>query len=139
MAYPDSITCECATCKRRFSGTPRGWSSIYCSLDCRPRQPAATRAEDPLRGLLSSGTRGAHSELRVAVDLMAQGFEVFRNLSPNGTHDIIALRGGKYFGIEVRTGTRMTTGMVSFPTHNIRAPYIAVVLPDEIIYSPALE
>ena len=37
------------------------------------------------------GARGAMSELSVMVDLMAQGYMVFRNCSRNGSTDLIAL------------------------------------------------
>jgi hypothetical protein len=38
---------------------------------------------------LSRGTTGAVYELEVAADLMRKGFEVYRNLSPNGAADLV--------------------------------------------------
>jgi hypothetical protein len=47
---------------------------------------------------------GALSELAVSVDLMRQGFEVFRNMSPAGKTDLIAKKGlSSLFRIQVKT------------------------------------
>jgi len=52
----------------------------------------------------STGDIGAASELLVAADLMAKGFRVFRNLSPNGPVDLLANCGsGRIFRIQVKT------------------------------------
>jgi len=42
---------------------------------------------------LSTGTRGSIAELRVAANLMSLGWSVFKNLSPNGSTDLIAVKG----------------------------------------------
>jgi len=42
--------------------------------------------------MISTGTRGAIVELRVSSNLMALGWQVYRNLSPNGTTDLIAVK-----------------------------------------------
>jgi len=46
---------------------------------------------------------GALSELRVAVDLMLQGYEVFRAISGFASCDLIAIRGTETKRVEVKT------------------------------------
>lgn len=40
---------------------------------------------------ISTGTKGAAYELLVAADLMRSGFQVFRNMSPNGHVDLLVI------------------------------------------------
>jgi Holliday junction resolvase len=46
---------------------------------------------------------GARSELIACAWLLAEGYEVFRNVSPHGHVDIIALKDGKTFYFDVKT------------------------------------
>jgi Holliday junction resolvase len=46
---------------------------------------------------------GARSELIACAWLLAEGYEVFRNVSPHGHIDIIALKDGKTFYFDVKT------------------------------------
>ncbi len=80
--------------------------------------------------ILSTGTKGAVSELRVAVDLLDRGWEVFRSLSPTCSCDLIARRDGVTVDIEVRSGTRNKSGTLSYSQRNVRAALVAVVLPE---------
>jgi len=56
-------------------------------------------------GYHSGATKGAAAELLVAARLMANGFQVFRNLSPNGI-DLLALKGGQVLRIEVKSALK---------------------------------
>jgi Holliday junction resolvase len=51
---------------------------------------------------------GARSELIACAWLLTEGYEVFRNISPCGHIDIVALKDGKtfYFDVKTRTGGR---------------------------------
>jgi hypothetical protein len=49
--------------------------------------------------------RGAHSELIACAWLLAEGYEVFRNVSAHGFADIIALKDGKTFFFDVKTSS----------------------------------
>jgi Holliday junction resolvase-like predicted endonuclease len=51
---------------------------------------------------------GARSELIACAWLLAEGYEVFRNISPCGLVDIIALKDGKTFFFDVKTATSKT-------------------------------
>ena len=53
---------------------------------------------------VNTGAKGAAGELRVAVDLLARGYQVFRNMTPHGV-DLVAydLGQNQLFKVEVRT------------------------------------
>jgi hypothetical protein len=48
--------------------------------------------------------RGAHSELIACSWLIAQGYEVFRNVSHHGPADVVAIKNGECFLFDVKTG-----------------------------------
>lgn len=51
---------------------------------------------------VSSGDLGAVYELEAASFLMRKGFKIFRNLSPNGYADLVGLKNGELFTIQVK-------------------------------------
>lgn len=52
---------------------------------------------------------GAQSELVAAAWLIGQGFDVFRNVSPHGDIDLIAVRGDELRKFDVKTARRRVT------------------------------
>jgi hypothetical protein len=52
---------------------------------------------------LSSGTKGAMAELRVAIHLMGLGFHVARMLSPNSPTDLYAAKGRRILPVQVKS------------------------------------
>jgi len=52
---------------------------------------------------LSSGTKGAIAELRVAIYLMGLGFHVARMLSPNSPTDLYAAKGRRILRVQVKS------------------------------------
>jgi Holliday junction resolvase len=52
---------------------------------------------------ISKGTIGAINELRIAVNLMSLGWNVFRSLSPNGPADLIAVKGRTMLRVQVKS------------------------------------
>jgi hypothetical protein len=130
-----SLICANPACRKAFTALTTGRK--YCCKNCRPS--TAT----PRGGSSDTSSTGALSELRVAVDLLSKGYEVFRALSPSASCDIIALRAGKILRIESRTATYRKDGI-----RNSKKPLskdvgrqdvFAWVLPDCIQYEPALE
>ena len=78
---------------------------------------------------LSTGTKGALSELLVAADLMAKGYEVFRALSPSCSCDLIANNGKGLLRIECRTGSKNpNTGIYSFAKNGMHSKWDESVL-----------
>ena len=83
--------------------------------------------------------KGASSELLAAVDLMARGFEVYRNVADHGTLDLIAYGlDGSILKIEVTTGyNNPQTDHIYKPPHKAnshRRDILAVMTPTGIIY-----
>ena len=131
----------CPWCKDRFPAASRKKNAIYCSVKCgRLAYSKASGVYGHYPGM-APGTTGAIGELRVSVDLLIRGYEVFRALSPATSCDIAILKSGALLRVEVRTGYRnLKTGKILFCGARAgRADVTAVVLPDEILYVPPLE
>lgn len=95
----------CAHCKKEFNGSKL---SLYCSSTCK-RNNFGYRFDNPPLGHISRGRVGAISELKVCVDLMIKGYDVFRALSPQSNADLVAIKGDVVLKIEVRTARYYTT------------------------------
>lgn len=134
----------CLFCQKELPKDAHG-SRKYCSYECISAfNKAKYRGFNPndLKGN-SRATTGAISELRVSVDLLSKGYNVFRALSPNGPCDLAVLRDDKLLRIEVRTTYISYTGK-PYKTKNKKddpnnIDHYAWVLPNEIIYEPELE
>ena len=125
---------ECKTCKKGFLGVH---NQLYCSLECDRHY----QEKVPLYPGLSPSSTGALGELRVSIDLMRRGYEVFRALSPSSPCDLIAMKDGKVLRIEVRTARRDGKGNPYFPRKirdQGRQDHFALALQDEIVYTPEL-
>ena len=91
---------------------------------------------------MTSSARGAFCELVVAADLMRQGFEVFRALSPGSPCDLAVLWGARLLRVEVRTAYRTPAGTLYCSRRSRTQPDIwAMVIrhDQEIVYDPPLE
>lgn len=127
---------NCLRCGLEFEADGR--KTLYCSRQC---QSLAYRKKIGIKGAgLPTGTTGAIGELKVAIDLLSRGYEVFRAVTPNCSCDLAILKNGRLLRIEVRTAyLNNLTGKIA---HNIpksgRYDIYAAVLPDRIIYEPDL-
>lgn len=127
----------CLTCGTEFDTETK--LKVYCSKKCQPNQIKTTACRSVLaKAGLATGTVGAIAELVVSVDLMKKGFEVYRALSQASSCDILALKNGKVYTFEIRTGQRSYNGVLTFSNQRIRGEYTAVVVhnTNEIIYMP---
>ena len=52
---------------------------------------------------IGSAVVGARSELLVCADLLSQGFQVYRNVSPTGVTDLVAIKKSYVFMVQVKT------------------------------------
>lgn len=52
---------------------------------------------------LSPGTQGTVSELRVSTYLLNLGWDVLRSLSPNGSTDLVAIKGRRVLRVQVKS------------------------------------
>ena len=120
---------QCIKCKSRFNA--RVVNAKICDK-CRaiPRSHLG----------LPTSTVGAIAELKVAIDLMQKGYEVFRALSPASSCDIAVLKNGKLIRVEVRTGYKGRVNELIYFNKNIKAELLAVVVhhTNEIFYYPSL-
>lgn len=114
--------------------------TVFESSDGRPRKYCENCKEDAHRikikhPEMSTGTKGALTELMVCADLLIKGYEVFRSVSPTCSCDLIACKPGDLIRIEVRTANRSKAGELLF-SKKIRAEVFAIVVlaEDKIIY-----
>ncbi len=128
----------CVHCKGKF--ITRKSMQLVCSNKCRRDRARAqwTDGRQASNCKLSTGTVGAISELRVSVDLLQKGFEVFRALSQSCSCDLAVLKDGKLLRIEVRTAYRSMAGKTLISNKKHRADHLAMAFGDSIVYEPAL-
>lgn len=90
---------------------------------------------------LATHTVGAIGELRVSVDLLRLGYEVFRAISATASCDLAVLQNGRLLRVEVRTGyeSRHSGKITGNFEKQFRADILAIALPDRIVYRPPLE
>jgi predicted AAA+ superfamily ATPase len=96
----ETFVCQMCGCDY----TPRQRNSRYCD-DCRAKRSVKNTIKAWPNVNLHGGFIGALSELRVAIELMSHGFEVYRNMCAFGSVDIIAYRkDDTIIAIEVTSG-----------------------------------
>lgn len=110
----------------------------FCSSRCRRIRYAQRYGVNSAHPGLAPGTVGAMNELRVCVDLLALGYDVFRAMSPSCSCDLAILREGQLLRVEVRTGyeNRTTKTLVTSKGTPSKFDVFAIVLPDRIVYLP---
>jgi hypothetical protein len=111
------IMTKCKHCGKPFQKVNA--QQIYCCKECTPnyiRSQQTGASPVNLRKVCPS-TLGAISELAVATDLLANGWSVFRSLSPSAFCDLVAIKGKQMRYIEVRTGRRKCDGGVYYSTN----------------------
>jgi hypothetical protein len=71
--------------------------------------------------MLPTKHKGAYTELVAATWLLSQGYEVFRNVSPHGGIDIIAVCGDtiRFFDVKSWNGLRIPQKVYDNPVANI--------------------
>lgn len=127
---------KCPICYRLFLTNLH--NKTYCSNRCVKEHVRREIGRSSQWKHLSSGTVGSIQELRVSTDLLIKGWEVFRALSLSASCDLLLQKNGTIIRMEVRTGYRGKSGKIYHATRNIRAEYLAIALPNEIIYIPEL-
>lgn len=135
----------CPICNSSFESFAK-MNQKYCSLHCgnmathkkyRKANPLSIEEQNGIK--LSCGTKGTLSELKVAVDLIEKGYEVFRAVSPASPCDYAIMKNGKLLKLEVKSRYYSSAGNVfKLPPH--KADILALVYPDnKIKYFPLLE
>lgn len=85
---------------------------------------------------IKPGCVAAASELAVCIDLINQGWDVFRAVSPQHPFDLIAVRGMCKLEIEVRTSNTVK-GRMNAGKHG-RYDVLAIVRGSAVEYRPPL-
>lgn len=119
---------KCKQCSKDFK--TRIAKQVFCSRKCSAKYNAIHCYSDAsmLRtNNLSTGTVGAIAELVVCSELMRNGFEVFRAVSPSSNSDLLAVKGDNIYKIEVRTGRYSKSGRVFWPTRDSEGKSVIVV------------
>ena len=129
---------SCQNCKKEFVPARR-WQK-FCTRVCQyENENKKSLLRSPYPGI-KVGTVGAIQELKVAVDLMSKGYEVFRAMSPHSSCDLAVLRSGKLYKLEVRTAYLKSDGTISkrFKSEAAKSSdiYYAWVAPTGIDYWP---
>ena len=131
---------KCKNCGKEITGKNSGDPRRkFCSRQCcnvytnKKIQKLNSRNTN-----IPTSTVGAISELRVAVDLLDKGYEVFRALSSSCSCDLAVLKNGKLLRIEVRTAYLMPSGNIVCALNRIKADILAKVLKNKIIYKPEI-
>lgn len=110
--------CEYPGCKNALPLDRLQRRAKYCSPRCaaaiqrlrwRKLNPGGLRAR-------SRSHLGAAAELAVAAELLRDGFDVFRSVSPAAVCDLLVLRDGKLWRVEVTSGNRNPSGALTHPT-----------------------
>lgn len=82
--------------------------------------------------MLSAGEKGAISELKACIWLLALGYEVYRNVTPNGEFDIIAIKDNEIKKIDVTTATyECTINRQKQEKAKKRGGCVVYILPDD--------
>jgi len=115
----------CEICGKEF----KTWTSTqrYCSKKCRsiayiPPMQVTPEVKD-------RAARGSMTELLVCVELMGKGYEVFRNMSPAGSCDLVVLREGRLLRVECKTTTlNIKTNHWSIPSFDMEKCDVVAIL-----------
>lgn len=122
------------SCKHCGTGFLKKKSNqLYCDRKCRGAANTATALQATSGIDASTGTVGAIAELRIAAELMAQGFECYRALSAASSADLVALKDGMAYRFEVRSAVRTLAGGITYPNKNVRCENIALFIHRESI------
>ena len=125
----------CRICKKEIAKNKPS-NTVYCSNVCAIK---AAHNRNEYWSASRKADRGAMSELVAAADLLEQGFEVYRNVSPQGSADLIIRRKDVLLSVEVRTAQKdIKTGHVHCTRKNLRSDILALVFKDVVLYEPNL-
>lgn len=136
----------CAQCGKTIINKDKR-NRKYCSPKCTSTASNARYMVSSMRNgsgpdRVSTGSIGTISELLVCQDLLKRGFHVFKAVSPSCPCDLVAMKHGNLFKVEVTTGRRYgTSGKLHFPTKDPEKFHLlAVVVPEtnEVLYTPEM-
>lgn len=133
----------CKYCGGPLPATARS-NQVYCSTTCAreyvKREWRERNPKSPL-GALAAGTIAEAHVMRVCIDLLEKGWQVYRAAFPAMDFDIFAMRPEWEVALRVKvtTGMRTNRGGVSHPKRDrTKFDVLAIVIGNDIIYEPEL-
>lgn len=141
---------ECKDCGATLTGGRK--DRCFCDKDCassyQKKQWRALNPKSPL-GQLATGTVAEVNEMRVAIDLLSRGYEVYRAAFQGMPCDLMVRQSGAentedFYRIEVTTGTFTPKGTLAHPARDTtKFDVLAVVATEasgatKIVYKPEL-
>ena len=137
----------CKQCGHPLEGgrSNRKFCNKICAGEYAKRQWRERNPASPL-GKLATGTIAEVNEMRVAIDLLSRGYEVYRAAFQGMPCDMYIMKGSKDIGqrIEVTTGNFTSNATLSHPTRDpSKYDVLAVVATTAdgratIVYKPEL-
>lgn len=127
----------CKTCGKPIPSTAHG-KTLYCGSECKP-QVVLNEPRNKTLPAICTATKGALIELTVATYLLDRGYEVYRNLSPSGSADLVVIRNGAMRSLEVRTAQKYLNGRLNGSNKRNRANILVLVHSGNITFEPELD
>jgi hypothetical protein len=105
---------ECEFCEKELTGR---WlpNKRFCNRKCYNKRNQQLASLKNVKLPVPCYVVGTISEYRVCVDLMAKGFEVFKNICLQGRCDLVILKDKKTYTLEVTTGFYSFNGSIQHP------------------------
>lgn len=136
---------SCLWCKNELpvdAKSNRKFCTINCAREYAKKEWRERNPKSPL-GEMAKGTIAEANEMRVAIDLLKRGCEVYRAAFQGMPCDMLVLKPetglGPIYRVEVTTGNYAPNGKLSHPTRdNANYDVLAVVVGDKIVYKPEL-
>lgn len=132
----------CPQCGKKIEGK-HSTNKKYCTRKCANQFAIDNFRRNNPATSLPKGTVGTISELKICIDLLGKGYEVFRAVSTTCSCDIAFLHKEKLFRVEVTTGyIGCNNNIIHAKPANEkhRYDYLAIVTKcGKIIYQPELE
>lgn len=143
MPMPPRSDRHCKYCLDPLKGGRK--DRVFCDKYCAANyQKEQWRLHNPKSAstTLTTNTIAEVNEMRVAIDLLAKGFAVYRAAFQGMPCDMVVMKDVAATGhlrIEVTTGNRTASGTVVHPKRDESLyDVLAIVVGDEIFYKPEL-
>jgi len=128
---------RCLHCKKVIDPRESHYNvKKYCSQKCQRKNYSKSFQ---YTGNPPSQTKGDMNELRVIIDLVENGHQIFREVGKN-EFDLVSWYRGKLYRVEVTTGMIARNNKIYHPTKDKnKFDVLAVVTPSGITYDPGFE
>lgn len=127
---------HCAECSRLRTNERNRRNKARYAAEGRPYMKKGL-VPSPFLHMVASDV-GALAELVVSADLLKRGFHVFRAVSPAASCDLLVMRDGQIWRVEVKTAQRSTDGSLTYdkPRDRARFDVLALMVGSDVVYRP---